>query len=108
MKKFAAKSRSFLLYMMRQQLIQKNTITAAWMRSWNYKRKVLTPVRDAIPTNIEYLQRFVLEAAYIDKQGPRDSMRTCKSRIYATMHLLSRGSTNTPEMRIRRLWPNSD
>jgi hypothetical protein len=44
MTNFAAKSHSLLLYRMRQHLI-KNTMTAAWMLSWNLEVKSTNPLQ---------------------------------------------------------------
>ena len=42
------------------------------------------PFRDVIPENLEYLRRFAMDSAYVDEQGPMESKRAYKRRVYNT------------------------
>ena len=100
-----AKSHALLLYRMRQHVMKQGTITSAWMRTWGLNVKgVNPPFRDAIPANLEYLRRFAMDSAYVDEQGLMESKRAYKRRLYH----ISRGETGIQDMRITKIWPNTD
>jgi len=59
--------------------MMQGTITSAWMRTWGLNVKGANPpFRDVIPENLEYLRR------YVDEQGPMESKRAYKRRVYNT------------------------
>jgi len=104
-----AKSHALLLYRMRQQVMKQGTITSAWMRTWGLNVKgVNPPFRDVIPENFKYLRRFAMDSAYVDEQGPMESKRAYKRRVYNTLYHISRVETRTQDMRITNIWPNTD
>jgi len=49
-----------------------------------------------------------MDAAYVPLQGSSESLQTYKRRIYDTLHTMLRAETGTKDMRITRLWPNTD
>ena len=65
-----ARSHELILYRMRQQVLKSGTITAEWMRSWGLNEQGTNPpLRNNIPAHLEYLRRFAVDSAYVDKQG---------------------------------------
>jgi len=104
-----AKSHALLLYRMRQQVMKQLTITSAWMRTWGLNVKEANPpFRDVIPENLEYLRCFAMDSAYVDEQGPMESKRAYKRRVYNTLYHFSRGETGIQDMRITKIWTTTD
>jgi len=48
-----------------------------------------------------------MDSAYVDEQGPMESKRAYKRRVYNTLYHISRGETGIKDMRITKIWPNS-
>ena len=64
--------------------------------------------RGWIPPALEYLRRYAIDAAYVPLQGSSESLRTYKRQIYDTFHTMLRTESGTQEMRITRLWSQTD
>jgi hypothetical protein len=89
--------------------MKQGTISSAWMRTWGLKGKgVNPPYRDGIPGNLEYMRRFAMDSAYIDEQGIMESKRAYKRRLYSTLNNISRGETVSQDMRVTKIWPNTE
>jgi hypothetical protein len=79
------------------------------MRTWGLNVKGANPpFRDVIPENLEYLRRFLMDSAYVDEQGPTESKRAYKRRAYNSLYHISSSETGIQNMRITKLWPNTD
>jgi hypothetical protein len=105
----SVKSHALLLYRMRQQVMKQGTVTLAWMRTWGLNVKgVNPPFRDGIPENLEYLRRFAMDSAYMDEQGLMESKRAYKRRLYNTLDNISRGETALQDVRITKVWRNTE
>ena len=49
-----------------------------------------------------------MDSAYVDDQGLMESKRAYKRRLYNTLYHISRGETDIQDMRITKIWPNTD
>jgi len=85
------------------------TITAEWLRKWDLLKPIKNPThRAGIPANMEYLRLLATDCAYIVPLGQTESIKAFKRRIYNTMYTLLRVKTDLHDMRITRLWPDTD
>jgi hypothetical protein len=66
------------------------------------------PHRDGIPAKMDYIRRFAVHSAYVAERGHTESTKSYKQRMYDTLHYISRMETGPREMRIIRLWLNTD
>ena len=51
---------------------------------------------------------FDLDSTYVDEQGLMESKRAYKTRLYNTLYHISRGETSKQDMRITKIWPNTE
>jgi len=103
-----AKGRALFLHRMRTQYQRSGTVTSEWIRTWDLESQSNnSPFRDRIPPALEYMRRYVMDAAYVPLQGSSESLQTYKRRIYETLHTMLRAESGTQEMRITRLWPHT-
>ena len=94
---------------MRQHVMKQGTITSAWMRTWGLNVKGVNPkFRDVTSANLEYLMRFAIDSAYVDEQGLEKSKRAYKRRLYNNMYNMIRVETGIQDMRITKIWPNTN
>jgi len=49
-----------------------------------------------------------MDSAYVHEQGPLESKRAYRRRIYNTLYHISRGETGIQDMRITKISPNTD
>lgn len=85
------------------------TITAEWLRKWDLLKASRNPThRDGIPASMEYLRLLATDSAYIAPLGQTESIKTYKIRMYDTIYTLPRAKTDLHDMRITRLWPDTD
>jgi len=105
----AAESRALFFIRPRAQSEYAGSLTSEWLRKWD----LLTPYTNPphmyrIPANVEYLGQFAMDTAYIPPREHSESCLVYKRCIYNTMHVFL-STTNEPlELRIARLWPNTD
>ena len=105
----AAKSRALYLYLLKIQGQKTETLTAEWLRAWDLHKPSINPHnRDRIPANMEYIRILEMDSAYIAPLGQKESIKAYKKLIYDTLHTLLQGTTEPADMRITRLWPNTD
>jgi hypothetical protein len=103
-----AKSCALFLYRLRQQGLRSATLTAEWLCSWGLlAQNKNPPYRDRIPATLEYLRRYAVDVAYVTQQGSTEPQSTYKRRFYDTMHCMCRAATESKEMRIISLWPQT-
>jgi len=103
-----AKSCALFLYRLRQQGLRLGTPTAEWLRSWGLMaQNNIPPYRDRIPATLQYLRRYAVDVVYVTQQGSTESQSTYKRRLYDTMHCMCRAATESKEMRITNLWPQT-
>ena len=88
------KSHALLLYRMRQQVMKQGTIMSAWMRTWDL--------------NVRISVAFAMDSAYVDEQGLMESRLAYERRLYNTLYHISRDGTGIQDMRITKIWPNTD
>jgi len=104
-----AKGRALFLHRMRTQSQRSGTVTLEWIRSWDLESQSNNPpCREKIPPALEYLRQYAMDAAYVPLQGSSESLQTYKRRMYDTLHTMLRAESGTQEMRITRLWSNTD
>jgi len=65
------------------------------------------PYRYRIPATLEYLRRYAVDVAYVTQQGSIESQSTYKRRLYNTVHYICRAATESKEMQITNLWPQT-
>jgi hypothetical protein len=65
------------------------------------------PYTDRIPATFEYLRRYAVDVAYVTQQGNTESQSAYKRRLYNTMHYMCLAATESQEMRITNLWPQT-
>ena len=103
-----AKSRALFLYRMRTQGLRSETIRAEWMRFCGLTlHSKNPPLRDRILAMIEYVRRYVIEAAYVVPQGSSESQSSYMRRRYDTLHNIIRLESGIQDTRITRLWPQT-
>ena len=103
-----ARSCALFLYRLRQQGLRSGTLTAEWLRSWGLIAQKKNPRnRDRIPATLEYLRRYAVDVAYVTQQGSTESQSNYKRRLYDTMYYMCRAATESKEMRITNLWPQT-
>ena len=105
----AAKSSALHLYGLKIQGQKTGTLTVEWLRALDlHKLSINSPNRDRIPANMEYIRILSMDSVNIAPLGQTESMKAYKRRIYDTCHTLLRETTEPADMRITRLWPNTD
>jgi hypothetical protein len=86
---------------MKIQSQRNGTLSAEWLRKWTLtEQSTNPPYRERIPAALGYLRRFEGESAHVVPQEREESKKAYKSRIYATMHTMSKAAAGTREMRI--------
>jgi len=65
------------------------------------------PYRDRIPATLDYLRRYAVDVAYVTQQGSTESQSTYRRRLYDTVHYMCRAATESKEMQITNLWPQT-
>jgi len=104
-----AKSRALFIRRLWAQGQCVESVTAAWMAKWNIRTEVQNPPYPGlIPAAFGYIRAYVLDAAYVQNQGNIEPAKTYKKRIYATLQTLSNEVSTIQEMRIIKLWPQTD
>ena len=103
-----AKSCALLLYRLRQQGLRSGTLTAEWLRSWGLMAQNKNPpYRDRITATLEYLRRYAVDVTFVTQHGSTESQSNYKTRLYNTVHYMCRAATESKEMRITNLWPQT-
>ena len=103
-----AKSCALFLYRLRQQGLRSGTRTAEWLCSWGLMAQNKNPsYRDRIPATLDYLRRYAVDVAYVTQQGSTESQSTYRRRLYDTVHYMCRAATESKEMQITNLWPQT-
>jgi len=57
---------------------------------------------------MEYLRHYPQDSAYIAPQQPTEALKAYKRRICNTLLTLLSATPEPAEMRVTRLWPNTD
>jgi hypothetical protein len=87
----AAKCRTLMHWRIQEQSQDCNTLTAMWFREW--KIQIIEPNPPQIqrlPKGMEYMSPYVADRAYIAQQAGLESWKEYKHRIYTTMVVLLR------------------
>ena len=97
------KCRALLYNRMRANIEQGDTVIACINTTWGIRQLVKNPpALNRHLRNLDYIQNFIIDMAYINTTELKDSSRTVKKRIYATLQLLSTNENQTNDMRITR------
>jgi len=105
----ATKSRALFFFRLLAQSQDAGSLTSEGLRKWDLLMPYTNPTHIyRIPVNVEYLGHFAADTAYIQPQEQSESCLVCKRRMHNTMHVLLIATTEPPELRIVRLWPNTD
>jgi len=79
------------------------------MAKWSILTEIQNlPYPGLIPAALGYIREYVLDAAYIQNEGITESVNTYKKIIYATLQILSNAASAIQEMRIIKIWPQTD
>jgi hypothetical protein len=101
----AAKCRMLLLSRMHMQGQNTGTPTASWLRKWKLTgRQENPPHNRRIPGELEYLQIYAKEMAYVQLTDQTESARNIRKRIYTTLVNLEKTGKPGPDMRIEKLY----
>jgi len=104
-----AKSRALFLYQLQAQGHREGSLTAGWLKKWNLQSQSENPpFRDKIPEALEYLRSYIMDSAYVPRPGGTETTKAYKKRLYTTLQTIHNASSTPQEMRITRLWPQSD
>ena len=103
------KSITLFLLRMEEQQMNHESFTADWLRYWFKQRQVPNPPdKKRIPAKLEYLYRYNIEAAYMSPKGTTEGKLTYKKRIYQGLLTSIHEAAGRPEMRIQKIWPETD
>ena len=109
LKNVSAKSRALLYLRLQSQGQNTGTPTAEWLRAWKlHAPSSNPPYMPTIPAHMEYLRHCAQNSAYIAPQQPTETLKAYKRRIYNTLQTLLRATPEPAEMRVTRLWPNTE
>jgi len=104
-----AKSRALFIYRIQAQSQRNESLTAGWLKKWNlHSRTENPPFPDRIPASLEYLRSYIVDVAYIPRQGGSESAKAYKKSLYTTLQMIHNASFTPQEMRIARMRPQSD
>jgi hypothetical protein len=104
----AAKCRTLLLSRMHMQGQNMGTPTASWSRKWKLTgRQENPPYTLRIPGELEYLQIYAKEMAYVQLTDKNESARNIRKRIYNTLVTMEKMGKPDPDMRIEKLYPET-
>ena len=105
----AAKCKTLLLNRMWTQRNKTDTATASWLQTWNLNvSQANPPVNRKKLQQLEYLQIYAREMAYISPQDHNESAKTFKKRIHKTLPKMERAATGNSEIRIIKQLPQVD
>jgi hypothetical protein len=103
-----AKRCALFLCRLRHQGLQSATLTAEWLCSWGLMAQNKNQTyKDWIPATLEYLRRYAVDVAYVTQQGSTESQSTYNRRLYDTMYYTCRAATESKEMWVTNLWPQT-
>ena len=104
-----AKCKTLLIHRLHTLGMNESTLTAKWLKRWRlHRHSVNPPYILRIPDRFEYLRTLVYETAYIAPQGPLESRRAYKRRMYRTLTVLLQETPDLVPMRIEKLEPFRD
>jgi len=103
-----AKCRAVLIGRMWTENMKKSSATVTWLREWNLDGPWANPPHIVrIRMTLEYLYRYAIDMVYITPPGNDETLRTCKLRVYATLHTVVAATRESREMRIKQLHPDT-
>jgi len=92
-----------------EQSQRDGSLTSGWVKKWNlHSRTENPPFPERIPASLEYIRNYIVDVAYIPRQGGSETAKAYWKRLYTTLQALHNASFTPQEMRIARLWPQSD
>jgi hypothetical protein len=95
----SVKCRALLYHRLQKQLVTQEILSPIWMRHWGITlKKTNPPSTVAIPEHLDYLQKYVMDDAYIRRQTHTESGRTYKRRICATLQYYNNKAQERREM----------
>ena len=98
----------FMLQMERQGR-RIDTFTENWLTKWRLHRRTPNPpLIRRIPKKFDYLYRYNIESAYAPMREDPEHPKTYKKRLYTALLTSIQAAAGFPEMRIQKLWPNTD
>jgi len=94
---------------MEQQGQQKATFTTDWLTRWHLHGRTPNPPQiKRIPAKFDYLYHYNIEAAYTPIRADSENHKSYKKRLYTALLTSIRAAAGSPEMRIQKLWPDTD
>jgi len=88
---------------------QKATFKADWLTSWHLHVRTPNPRHiKRLPAKFDYFYRNNIKAAYTPIRDDSENHKSHKKIIYKTLLTSVRAAAGFPEMRIQKLWPNTD
>jgi len=94
---------------MEKQGHQKATFTTDWLTRWYLHERTPNPLQiRRIPAKFDYIYRYNIEAAYTPIRRDSENHKSHKKRLYAALLISIRAAAGSPEMRIQKLWSNTD
>ena len=104
-----AKSSALFIYRIQAQSQRDGSLTAGRLKKWNLHSRTENPsLPDRIPASMEYLCSYVVDVAYTPRQGRPESAMAYKKWLYTALQTIHNASFTPQEMRIARMWPQSD
>ena len=104
-----AKRMTLFVLRMEKEGQQKDTFTADWLTSWHLHVRTPNPRHiKRIPAKFDYFYRNNTEAAYTPISDDSENHKCRKKGIYKTLLTSVRAAAGFLEMRIQKLWPNTD
>ena len=92
-----------------RQAQQTVSFTTDWIKRWIlHGRLPNRPDLKRIPRTLDYLYRYNLEAAYTHIRDNLESQKSYKRRLYNGLLQSINPAMETPQMRIHKLWKDTD
>ena len=104
-----AKCTNLFIVRMERQGQQTDNFTADWLTKWHLHGRTPNPpdIR-RIPTKLDYLYRYNIQAAYTPIRGNLESQKIYRKLLYKGLLTSIHAVAGLHEMRIQKLWPDTD
>ena len=97
------KCRTLLYNRMQVNVAQDETVLACVFKTWGIQQLIKNPPSmNRHLQNLDYLQKYIIDMAYMTSPSTTESGRTVKKQIYSTLLYLSKNANHACGMRITR------
>jgi len=104
-----AKCVSLFITQIELQKQRTHTFTRDWLSRWQLLTRPSNPPNmKQIPAKFDYLYRYNIEAAYVPLVDISTTKKARKRICYTSLLHSIRKAADTPDLRIKRLWPTTD